>query len=118
LPFGETLVWAFWAFVGVGAVGKSVSSVVDGEIIECADSWPQDHGDSEGAVVWILLVAPKNPSSMSMRGLLPEPALYVNEGVVWIPPEGLDHLAFLPRRMLYSAFVRPSLSPFFSFYLA
>jgi hypothetical protein len=29
---------------------------VDGWIIECADSWPQD-GDSEGAVVWILVVA-------------------------------------------------------------
>ena len=29
-------------------------------------------GDSEGAVVWILLVAPRNPSSMSTRGFLLE----------------------------------------------
>jgi hypothetical protein len=67
LPFGETLVWAFWTFVGIGTVGKSVSLVVDGEIIDCAGSWP--NRDSERAVVWILLVAPE------------EPALYVNERV-------------------------------------
>jgi hypothetical protein len=57
---------------------------------------------------------PKNLPSMSMRGLLPEPALYVNEGVVRIPLECFpDHLAFLPRQTLYSAFVRPSASSFF-----
>jgi hypothetical protein len=50
--------------------------VVDGGTIECADSWPQE-GDCEGAVVWILLVAPE------------EPGLYNNEGVasgIRIPP--------------------------------
>jgi hypothetical protein len=36
--------------------------------IDCADSWPLD-GDSEGAVVWISLFAPKNPPSISTRGL-------------------------------------------------
>jgi hypothetical protein len=84
-----------------GAVGRhccwngekvSVSLVVDGGSSNAQTPGPKT-GDSEGAVVWILLIALWNPSSTSTRGLLPdpEPGLYVNEGVpaggFWtIPP--------------------------------
>jgi hypothetical protein len=102
----------------------SVSLVVDGGSSNAQTPGPKT-GDSEGAVVWILLIALWNPSSTSTRGLPPDPA-----GGFWtislfflvercLPPclnLRLDLVffksrCFCPRRAVVVAYVGPLFLP-------